>query len=58
MVDKLSLTVEHQRTQINDYVERVGSATIEHASLVLQIKSLEGKLLQIAQILKRKPFGV
>ena len=35
--------MEHQRTQIGEYVERVGTATIEHASLKLQITTLEGK---------------
>ncbi len=43
LVEKLSHTVEHQRCQISEYVERVGSATIEHASLKLQISTLEGR---------------
>ena len=43
MVSKLSSTVEHQRAQIEEYVERVGSATIDQTSLTVQIKALEGE---------------
>ena len=43
MIETLSATTEHQRVQIAEYVERVGTATIEHAGLKLQITTLEGK---------------
>jgi hypothetical protein len=42
IIEKLSQANEHQRLQISEYVERVGSSKIEHASLTLKISSLEG----------------
>ncbi|GAX83900.1 hypothetical protein CEUSTIGMA_g11324.t1 [Chlamydomonas eustigma] len=45
MIERLSQANEHQRLQISEYVEKVGSSKIEHACLNLRISSLEEKLV-------------
>lgn len=51
LLERLSHQNEHQRAQINDYVERVGNATIEQVNFKLQITALEDKCLGLQQVL-------